>query len=426
MLALILAFLFICITAFFLLSGSSKKVTNKSKPAKKEKSDKSSQNKKPEQKKIQPEPEKPKSNDNNKYLFKTIKEDKDMTHCYFYNNGHFILFCNSKKVYLCYLKNINCKTQKILSKNIERDSINDVSFSPNTKIIVCAAKNSKSIIFYEITKIDGKIKLNKLENKLISTQRPYEINSIVMSENGDMISTSGTNDDTEIQIYDSKTLEKIFTQSTGGIHNFQILMGPNDNDLLISTFMNDISVINFNKSDKFNSTTLKYETVFKIQRNPSISGIKSKLLFYCMSNDEKFFGISTEDKNIKIFRNYGNISDSKLFSQFSINYTANIISLYIIDFDSGRLNGLVAASNGRNIYLYDENGKQILELDEAHDSEIIGLNICKVDLKEVENGGDNEIPELIDSEKEKKNGEYCLISASKDGRIKFWKNWKLN
>ena len=420
MLGFILSFLFICVTAFFFLSTSKKDVSN-SRSTKKEKPGNSSQNKKPEQIKPKPEPEKQKSNDNDKYLIKTIKEDKEMTHCYFYNNGHFILFCSSKKVSLCYIKNINCKSQKIYSKNIDRDSINDVSFSPNSKIVVCATKNSKSILFYEISKIDGKIKLSKLDNKLISTQRPYEINSIVMSKNGDMICTSGTNDDTEIQIYDSKTLEKIFTQSTGGIHNFQILMGPNDNDLLISTFMNDISVINFNKSDKFNSTTLKYETIFKIQRNPSISGIKSKLLFYCMSNDEQFFGISTEDQYIKIFRNFGNISDSKLFTQFSINYTANVISLYIIDFDGGRLNGLVAAANSGNIYLYDINGKKTLELNEAHDSEIIGLHICKVDLKKVENKADNEIPELIDVEKESKNGEYCLISASKDGRIKFWK-----
>lgn len=420
MLGVIIAISLILLTiSIFLLQ--SKSANSNSTPQNQKKVPKSSPEK--SQNKPQPKPQerKPeKENDCAKYLLKTIKEDKEMTHCYFYNNGHFILFCNQKKVSLCYLKSINSKSQKIYSKNIDRDLINDISFSPITKTVVCASKNSKSILFYELANVDGKIKLNKVENKSITTQRPYEINSIVMNHSGDMICTSGTDDDTEIQIYNSNSLERIFKQSTGGIHNFQMIMATNDTDLLISTFMNDISVINFNKNEKFNSTTKKYETIYSITRNHSISGIKSKMLFSTMSNDEKFFAVSTEDKNIKILRNYGNISESKVFSQFSLDHTANIISLYVDDFEGGRLNGLVATSNEGSIHIYDLNGNKKLDLIDGHESNIIGLYLCKVDLKKNEEVG-NEMPEIVDCEQERKMGEYCLISAASDGKVKFWK-----
>ena len=112
-----------------------------------------------------------------------------------------------------------------------------------------------------------------------------------------MICTIGTNDDTEIQIYDSTSGDLQFKQATGAIQNFQILMGPNDTDLLVSTFMNDISVISFEKIDKFNNETKRYENYYKFKRNSSISGAKAKLLYYCLSNDENFFAISGDDKS---------------------------------------------------------------------------------------------------------------------------------
>ena len=56
-------------------------------------------------------------------------------------------------------------------------------------------------------------------------------------------------------------------QSTGAKENFQMLMGLNDTDLLVSTFMNDISVISFEKINKFNNETKKYENYYKFKRN---------------------------------------------------------------------------------------------------------------------------------------------------------------
>ena len=75
-----------------------------------------------------------------------------------------------------------------------------------------------------------------------------------------------------------------------------MIYSPNDSDLLISTYMNDISVLNFETSDKFNNETKKYENIYKFKRNPSIP-VKAKPLFYALSNDDKFFVVSGDDNN---------------------------------------------------------------------------------------------------------------------------------
>ena len=414
MLGFVLTGLVICLTMIFFLLNSS----SKNKDIKLTKSNNSIKEKPKEESKIEPEKEeiKTEKKDISKYLLKTIKEGKDMKKCYFYNKGHFILFCDEKRVCLCYLKNFNSSSQKIVSKNIDKDIIVDVSFSPKKKVIYCASKNSKLIIPYYLEKIDGKVKLNKGE-KVIKCDRPFEIKEVVTNDLGTLVGTIGTNGDTEIQIYDTISLDLKFKQSTGAIENFQMLMGPNDTDLLVSTFMNDISVINLEKNDKFNSETKQYEDIYSFKRNTSISGVKAKLLYYCLSNDEKFFAISGDDKTIKIFRNYGNISESKMFSQISLEFNANVGAFYVDNFENGRLSGLIAVADGIDAYVYDTNGKLILELPEAHNSEIISLYLTKDDLNRKESVENEEFKKY----EENKNGELCLISAGKDGRIKFWK-----
>ena len=414
MLGFVLTGLVICLTMIFFLLNSS----SKNKDVKLTKSNNSIKEKPKEESKIEPEKEeiKTEKKDISKYLLKTIKEGKDMKKCYFYNKGHFILFCDEKRVCLCYLKNFNSSSQKIVSKNIDKDIIVDVSFSPKKKVIYCASKNSKLIIPYYLEKIDGKVKLNKSE-KVIKCDRPFEIKEVVTNDLGTLVGTIGTNGDTEIQIYDTISLDLKFKQSTGAIENFQMLMGPNDTDLLVSTFMNDISVINLEKNDKFNSETKQYEDIYSFKRNTSISGVKAKLLYYCLSNDEKFFAISGDDKTIKIFRNYGNISESKMFSQISLEFNANVGAFYVDNFENGRLSGLIAVADGIDAYVYDTNGKLILELPEAHNSEIISLYLTKDDLNRKESVENEEFKKY----EENKNGELCLISAGKDGRIKFWK-----
>ena len=336
--------------------------------------------------------------DISKYLIRTIKEGNSMSKCYFYKKGHLILFCDEKKISLCLLKNFTSDLPKIYNKNIEKDLIVDVCLSPEKKTVYCANKNSKTILFYTLEKVEGKIKLVK-QDKFILCNRPYEIKSIVCNESGSLISTIGTNDDTEIQIFNSISSELKFKESTGAIQNLQMLMGPNDSSLLISTFMNDISVLNFEMSDKFNNETKKYENIFKFKRTSSIS-VKAKPLFYTLSNHNEFFIVSCDDKTVKIFRNFGNISEAKIFTQLNLDFNANCACLYVDDFHNGKLEGFIGIGRDNDILIYDAKGELYLELPEAHNGEILGLYITKED------------------ENEKNN---ILISAGKDGRIKIWK-----
>ncbi len=201
-----------------------------------------------------------------------------------------------------------------------------------------------------------------------------------------------------------------------------MLMGPNDSDLLVSTYMNDISVISFESSDKFNNETKIYEKFFKIKRNSSISGAKSQLLYYCLSNDEKFFAVSCDDQKIKIFRNYGSICESKVHSQIDIGFNAQVIALFVEDFENGKLNGYVAASKGSEVFVYNTNGEKIREINQAHEQEVIALTIVKQKIKE---GGsdnqENDLDKMMEKIEGNNKGEVVIISAANDGQIKFWK-----
>ena len=71
------------------------------------------------------------------------------------------------------------------------------------------------------------------------------------------------------------------------------------------------------------------------------------------------------------------------------------------------MEGFVGVGRDNDIIIYNINGGVYLELPEAHNGEILGLYITK------ENNDDNV--------NDKKNKNLVLISAGKDGRIKFWK-----
>ena len=53
-----------------------------------------------------------------------------MLKCYFYKNGHLILFCDEKKISLCLIKSFFSEAPKIYSKTIEKDLIADICLSP--------------------------------------------------------------------------------------------------------------------------------------------------------------------------------------------------------------------------------------------------------------------------------------------------------
>ena len=119
MLGIIIAGFIICLTMiFFVLKSSQNNSEEKRKPnipVNKDKEDKKSIKKKKEEEKV--EPEIPKK-DISKYLFKSIKEGKNMNKCYFYNKGHAILFCDEKRLCLCVLKHLNFLFKNKININI--------------------------------------------------------------------------------------------------------------------------------------------------------------------------------------------------------------------------------------------------------------------------------------------------------------------
>ena len=403
MFTIIIGFILFLIALYILFGSKSSEGKSKEKKETSKKNDIKKLEKEKEEKKDINEinQEKEPKIDISKYLYKTIKECNSMLKCYFYKNGHLILFCDEKKISLCLIKSFFSEAPKIYSKTIEKDLIADICLSPEKKLIFCANKNSKSILYFTLEKVEGKIKLVKLD-KTIKCERPYEIKSIVSNSSGNLICSIGTNDDTEIQIFDAISSEIKYKDSTNSIQNFQMIFGPNDSDLLISTYMNDISVLNFEKTEKFNNETKKYENKYKFKRGSSIP-VKTKPLFYALSNNEKFFILSGDDKTIKIFRNYGNISEAKIYSQINLDFNANICTLFVDSFENGKLEGFIAVGKDNDIIIYNINGEIYLELPEAHNSEIIGLHITK------ENDDNSNDKNLV------------LISAGKDGKIKFWK-----
>jgi len=64
-------------------------------------------------------------------------------------------------------------------------------------MVFCANRNSKSILYFTLEKVEGKIKLVKLD-KTIKCERPYEIKKIVSNSSDNLICSIGTNDDIEI------------------------------------------------------------------------------------------------------------------------------------------------------------------------------------------------------------------------------------
>lgn len=415
----IIAFILIAIPLFvyfFLIKTSSSAKPKEKEETKKEvEMVKVEESSKPEQKEKTVNPK--------DYLIKTFKDTKDLRRCYIHHNGHVVIYSDDKRISFAYIKYIGGKGQKIISKSVDRDLISDIAYSEKSRKIAVTLKNSKNILFYSLVDDNGKTKLQQLPQS-IETKRKFEIKEVVISNDGNYVSTSGTDQDTEIQIYNIESMKLIDKLETGGINNLQIKMSQDDNDILVSTFLNDISVIHFDKKEKFNNQNLGYETIVSIIRKKSISGIKEKIACFEFSNELQFFVVSTDSKTIKIMQNYGNISESKVFSEFKTDFRSDTVSLYVNSFFNGKIEGYVALVDGTDIVICDTDGNVVMRMEKAHDNEIIALKLVKVNLEENEEAPkDSFINEQFEGAKDKE-GKIALISASKDGRVKIW-NLKL-
>lgn len=132
-----------------------------------------------------------------------------------------------------------------------------------------------------------------------------------------------------------------------------------DKFLIVSTFMYELSVIEFIRTSRFNKAIDGDEITLKLERKQSVRGIKVPIIEYNFSMDGRFFIVSLENSKVKIFHNPGNIESSSVYSEitFSNNVKPTRLDLFVSDYVMGKLHGLIAFSERENLYLSDLDGK---------------------------------------------------------------------
>jgi hypothetical protein len=110
---------------------------------------------------------------------------------------------------------------------------------------------------------ENKLKLNKM-NKTVKADRKFELKNVAISRDGNYAATTGTGQDTVVQIFDVKGGNMLSSIDTNEIQNAELKMTPDDKYLTISTFMYEIAVIEFKKTLKFNKKIEGDEVTVKV------------------------------------------------------------------------------------------------------------------------------------------------------------------
>lgn len=188
-------------------------------------------------------------NDSKKAIINSFRDGKTISNYYFSPNGDYIVYHDEKKFCLILLTDPLDRDLKKYSKSIDRDVISHVNFAFDTKIMAVGLKNSKELIFYSLEKQEdtGKLKFVKIE-KIIGTQRKYDIQNVAITNDGNYVATSGSGQDTTIQIYSYMTGKIIGNIDINAIQNFQMKLSPDNKYITISNYMYEISVIAINEN----------------------------------------------------------------------------------------------------------------------------------------------------------------------------------
>lgn len=130
---------------------------------------------------------------------------------------------------------------------------------------VALKQDSRDIIFYQIIEDENKKqKLTKVENKIIKSNRKFGIKHLSISKDGNYIASSGTDQDTVIQVFDVSKCNMIESIDTNEINNIDLKFSPCDNYLTVSTYMYEIAVMEFKRTIKFNKAINGDETTLKV------------------------------------------------------------------------------------------------------------------------------------------------------------------
>jgi hypothetical protein len=71
--------------------------------------------------------------DNKEHLINSFRKDRDLKNGYVYENGKYFLFYNEKSVFFGIFNNLTEKDPRIMSKNVEHDSVCDAWYSVEKK-----------------------------------------------------------------------------------------------------------------------------------------------------------------------------------------------------------------------------------------------------------------------------------------------------
>lgn len=325
-------------------------------------------------------------------IVNSFKETKDIISVDFSSNGQIILFHDEKRFYLVLNSNLLEKKLNIISKSIEYDTISSCSYANEAKTVVVGLKNSKEILFYQLKEQENKMfKFEKLE-KTIKTKRKDDIKKVGITNDGLYAITSGAGQDTEIQIYDIQKSNLIESININQFENEDLKLTPDSKFITISTSMNEIVCISFNKQTHHVKNSQNEEVSLKVEKKNSVS-IKEPILNYSFTNDNSFFVVLTKDSKVKIYQNYSSFYESKSLYEHKTENKANSASAYLSK-ENLKVEGYYVYSSNKSIYLHEAiTGKLINTYEEICDSYICSLKIIMINYNL-----------------------YC-ISLSKDGRF---------
>lgn len=202
------------------------------------------------------------SNDRDAIL-NTIKESKEIINYSFSYCGNVVTFHDEKKFCLILNGDYTEKELHVYSKNVESDVISGVAFSKEKMLMVVALKNSKDILFYELKKEGDKLKFHKLDKK-IPTTRKSDIKKIVISNDGKSAVTSGTGQDTQIQVFDLIKYTLVKAMDINELENEDMKITPNSDYITVSTAMYEIVTIHLSKVGHHLKNTSEEEVVLKV------------------------------------------------------------------------------------------------------------------------------------------------------------------
>lgn len=352
----------------------------RSKKNKKEENDRTSSTEKQVEEPQQKPQEKPKKvYEENKAIINHFRETKEIVNYNFSADCSTIVFHDEKKFYLAFNSNFLEKNIPIYSKTVEYDVISDAAFSKDKQIMVVALKNSKDLIFYELKEDNGKLKFFKLDKK-IKTERKFDIKRVIITKDGGFALTSGTSQDTEIQIFDVTKAAYLHSIDINEIENEDMKFNPECDYATISTSLYELASIHMSKVSNHKKNSQTEEISLKAEKKNSVS-VKEPIFQYDFTNSNNFFVVLTKDSKIKLYQNYGTFPESKSIHEYKVSSAkATAASAYVIQ-ENHRLDGYFAYAAGSSVVITDVQGRELKSLPDVADSNVIAIKLVKQGVK---------------------------------------------